>query len=74
MDRSDFFVATEPWIFDFLRGRRFSAVLQAGAPSDDGSLSVYCARQRIPYINVEARFGHLAEQVRMLEALQELPT
>jgi hypothetical protein len=67
----DFFLVTEPSLFERLRALSFNVVLQSPLPTDDGSLSVYC-QGRLPYVNVEARFGHLAEQVRMLEAVHSL--
>ena len=69
---SDFFVVTERYYFEALRRKGFNVVLQAALPLDDGSLSVYCARQGIPYINIEARHGHVKEQQAMLLALFEV--
>jgi hypothetical protein len=41
--------------------------------TDDGSLSVYCGKLGIPYVNVEAQHGHLVRQLKMLIfAFQEL--
>lgn len=71
MDPDDFFLVTERGLFDRLRALEFNVVLQSATPSDDGSLSVYC-QGRLPYVNVEAEFGHLAEQTRMLEAVHML--
>jgi hypothetical protein len=47
-------------------------VLQHHRPQDDGSLSVYAAKKKIPYINIEALHGHLDEQIRMLETLKDI--
>jgi hypothetical protein len=71
MDPDDFLLVTERGLFDRLRTLEFNVVLQSATPSDDGSLSVYC-QGRLPYVNVEAQFGHLAEQIRMLEAVHVL--
>ena len=73
MDADDFFFVTDRALFDAMRQAGFSAVLQKGAGmTDDGSLSVYCAKQGVPYVNVEAQHGHLDEQVRMMQFLTEL--
>jgi hypothetical protein len=68
-DTADFFVVLDPGLFTLLRAAGFNVVLQSSTPTDDGSLSVYCQRRRIPYVNVEAGHGHTVEQQRMLEAL-----
>ena len=66
----DFFFVTEPALFDALAKRDFNVVLQDNAQvTDDGSLSVRCARDGVRYVNVEAQHGHRAEQVEMIEAL-----
>lgn len=69
-DEDNFFLVTEKHLFEALRLRGFNVVLQdnKNAP-DDGSLSVYCGRHGIPYVNVEAENGDLKNQIRMLEAL-----
>jgi hypothetical protein len=69
-DEDNFFLVTEKHLFEALRLRGFNVVLQdnKNAP-DDGSLSVYCGRHGIPYVNVEAENGDLTNQIRMLEAL-----
>ena len=70
-DPDDFFFVTETAVFDAIRGRGYNVVLQDNRRvSDDGSLSVYCGRAGVRYINVEAQHGHLEQQVAMLLALQ----
>jgi hypothetical protein len=61
IDPDDFMLVTHP--------RHFNVILQdnAGAP-DDGSLSVYCGKRGVDYLNVEAEFGSREEQERMLRA------
>lgn len=73
-DMDDFYFVTDTTIFNILSKGRYHVVLQANETmTDDGSLSVYCARYGIPYINVEAQHNHLIRQVRMLIfAYQEL--
>ncbi len=69
-DPDDFFFVTERPLFDALAGGDMAVVLQNNATvTDDGSLSVYCARNGIRYVNVEAQHGHLEQQVAMLETL-----
>ena len=66
-DQDDFYFVTDPEIFRKLSEGRYHVVLQANeTATDDGSLSVYCARYGIPYINVEAQHHHLVRQVKML--------
>jgi hypothetical protein len=72
-DPDDFFFVTEPAVFDALRRRGFNVVLQDNRRvTDDGSLSVYCGRAGVRYINVEAQHGHREEQVAMIMALEEV--
>jgi hypothetical protein len=64
----DFFFVTDRRFFEELRRAGFNVVLQDNhRVVDDGSLSVLAARRGVPYINVEARHGHLREQRRMLK-------
>ena len=66
-DMDDFYFVTNPAIFDILSGGRYHVILQNNATmTDDGSLSVYCGRLGIPYINVEAQHHHLIRQIKML--------
>jgi hypothetical protein len=70
-DPDDFFFVTETAVFDALRRRGYNVVLQDNrGVTDDGSLSVYCGRAGVRYINVEAQQGHLEQQVAMILALQ----
>lgn len=66
-DNDDFYFVTEYPILDQLCVGQYHAVMQSNSTmTDDGSLSVYCGRLGIPYINVEAQHGHLIRQVNML--------
>lgn len=66
-DEDDFYFVTEYRVLDRVRFGQYHAVMQAlTTVTDDGSLSVYCGRLSIPYINVEAQHGHLFRQMRML--------
>lgn len=73
MDKDDFIVTTDTNIFRRIKEKNINAVLQDNIRAvDDGSLSIYAAKQNIPYINVEAQEGHLKEQTAMLEAIKDV--
>lgn len=66
-DKDDFYFVTDYQVLDRLCFGQYHVVLQSyDTLTDDGSLSVYCARYGIPYVNVEAQHGHLFRQIRML--------
>lgn len=72
-DPDDFFFVTDRAIYDALVARGFNAVLQDNdAATDDGSLSVWAAREGVPYVNVEAQHGHREQQATMLLALLDV--
>lgn len=68
-DPDDFFFATSAKFFRAAQAANFNVALQSSAVTDDGSLSVFCSRQGIPYVNVEAQHGHASVQKSMIEAL-----
>ncbi len=71
MDADDFVYTTEQKVFSYLKQQKINAVLQkAKGFNDEGSLSIYCSRKHIPYINVEAQEGHMEQQLQMLNALK----
>lgn len=66
----DFFLTTKRQLFEALKIRHYNVVLQKNPPQhDDGSFSVYCSQQNIPYVNVEAQDAHGVMQARMLRDL-----
>ncbi len=66
-DPDDFFFATERVVFDALKRRGHNAVLQDNRRvTDDGSLSVYCGKANVRYVNVEAEHGDLKKQTQMI--------
>ena len=68
-DPDDFYFVTDKRLFDYFRNNHFNVMLQDNSiPRDDGSLSVFAGRHRIPYANVEAQPDHLQDQIRMIEA------
>ena len=69
----DLFYVTDRRFFDFLKQRDFNVILQDNdAILDDGSLSIFFARKKIPYLNIEAGAEHLAEQTEMVRVAREM--
>ena len=69
----DFFYVTDSRFFDYLKQRDFNVVLQDNAAiPDDGSLSIFFARKKIPYLNIEAGMEHLNEQIEMVRVAREM--
>lgn len=68
----DFFVLTQRGHFEALAARGFNCVLQADAPADDGSLSVWSQGRTQPYVNLETREGRVDEARAMLAAVCEV--
>lgn len=60
----NFFLVTRKKDFDRLKRAGWNAVLQAKHATDDGSLSVYLAKKQ--YINIEAGYDQLKQQIEML--------
>ena len=71
-DPDDFFIVTQLPDFIFFKRHNQNVVLQSKSAADDGSLSIYCQKNRIPYINVEAQYGHKKQQILMLLICQKL--
>lgn len=73
IDPDDFYFVTSEPLYNDLRGAGFNAVMQdIHFAEDDGSLSVFSARQRVPYANVEAQHGHFEVQREMIELLHHM--
>jgi hypothetical protein len=60
----NFYLVTKLSDYIRLKLAGFNGVLQKSAATDDGSLSIYLAKRE--YINVEAGYDQLAEQIKML--------
>ncbi|PJD94970.1 MAG: protein tyrosine phosphatase [Legionella sp.] len=60
----NFYLVTQLKDYARLKDEGFNGVLQNKLATDDGSLSVYLAKRE--YINVEAGYDQLTQQVRML--------
>lgn len=73
LDPDDFFYVTDPEHFKILSSLGFNVVLQSCNPAtDDGSLSYWCVRNRVQYVNIEAEHLHYKEQLFMLDVLYDL--
>lgn len=68
-DTDDYFVVTEQEDFNKLKSLNKNVVLEPDNPSDDGSLSVYCKKQKIPYINIESQHKHKEIQAEMMKTV-----
>jgi hypothetical protein len=69
-DEDDFYYVTEKSKFDYFKFKGYNVVLQDNKyVGDDGSLSVYCGRRNISYINIECQIGHLDEQIKMIQEI-----
>ena len=72
-DPDDFCLVTDDAMFETLKRHGVNVVLQDPARvDDDGSLAVYCQRHGLRYVNVEARDGHLDQQVALLELVRRV--
>ncbi len=66
-DVDDFFFVVQERDFDFFKSQGYNVVLQDNENvNDDGSLSVYCGKNNIRYINVEVQEGKLQTQYKMI--------
>lgn len=61
----NFYLVTKLGDFMRLKSQGYNGVLQKNTATDDGSLSVYLAKNE--YINVEAGYDQLVEQIKMLQ-------
>ena len=62
---TNFYLVTQEQDYRRLKHLPVNSILQVRHPVDDGSLSVYLASRR--YVNVEAGFDQLAEQIKLLQ-------
>ncbi len=60
----NFYLVTQQRDYVRLKQLNFNSIWQAPFAEDDGSLSVFLAKNR--YVNVEAGFNQLAQQIKML--------
>jgi hypothetical protein len=70
--KGNFFFTTDKELFWLIKKGNYNVVLQNNrSVTDDGSLSVYCGRNKIKYINTEAIHGHLEEQKKMIAFIKD---
>ncbi len=72
MDPDDFVFVNERRLYEYLKSKGINAVLQDFRAIDDGSLSIYAMQNRIPYANIEVQHGNLAENYRLIVAVNEM--
>ncbi|HRQ89509.1 MAG TPA: hypothetical protein PLA50_11965 [Bacteroidia bacterium] len=68
-DPDNFFITTHESDYAALVALGYNVVHQSASPPDDGSLSVFAARNGIRYVNVEAEHGAKKIQAQMLTDL-----
>jgi hypothetical protein len=67
MDNDDLVLVTDLDMFNRLKKENVNVVLQSKNAPDDGSLSYYAMKKKIPYINVEVQHGHYDEHLQLIE-------
>lgn len=69
-DPDDFFLTTDKALYEKLADKGFNTILQDNKNcNDDGSLSVYCGKKNIRYVNCETEHGKAEQYYRMMETL-----
>lgn len=69
-DPDDFFLTTDDNLYEKLADKGFNTILQDNKNcSEDGSLSVYCGKNNIRYINCETEHGKMEQYYEMMKAL-----
>ncbi len=66
----DFLLITQPHLWPMVKQAPHNAVLQSKNSTDDGSLSIWMAKHA--YINCEAGYGHLNQQINQLSLAKQL--
>lgn len=71
-DVDDFFFVINQQDFEFFKAKKRNVILQSKQATDDGSFSIFCARNSQAYINIEAQDGHKDIQKKMIKEAYEL--
>lgn len=71
-DIDNFFIVTARNDFDYFKTKKRNVVLQSINSIDDGSLSIYCQKNKLQYINIEAQHGQKEQQIKMLQETYSL--
>lgn len=77
-DADDFFLTTDNDLYEDLANYGYNTILQDNKKcTEDGSLSVYCGKKNIRYVNCETEHGKQEQYYAMIkslvDALQKLP-
>lgn len=69
-DTDDFFLTTDNSLYEKLADKGYNAILQDNMNcTEDGSLSVYCGKKNIRYVNCETEHGKTELYAAMLKSL-----
>ena len=69
-DFDDFFITTDENIFSSMKEAGYNIMLQDNINArEDGSLSVYCGKKNISYVNLETQHGKVSQYKEMMEKL-----
>lgn len=69
-DADDFFLTTDGPLYEKLAARGFNTILQDNKNcTQDGSLSVYCGKNNIRYVNCETEHGKAEQYYEMMKTL-----
>jgi hypothetical protein len=69
-DADDFFLTTDNLLYEKLADKGFNTILQDNKNcTEDGSLSVYCGKKNIRYVNCETEHGKNEQYYEMMKAL-----
>lgn len=71
-DIDDFFIVTSATDYEHFKSKKLNVVLQSENAEDDGSLSIYCQKNGLKYINIEAELGHKDKQIKMIKETYSL--
>lgn len=74
-DPDDLFITTNRGIYNYLTRKKYNSVLQDNDNCrQDGSLSVYCGKKNIQYVNLETEHGKYDQYAEMIGYLYEVIT
>jgi len=69
-DTDDFFLTTDNQLYEKLADKGFNTILQDNKNcTEDGSLSVFCGKKNIRYVNCETEHGKAGQYYEMIKAL-----
>lgn len=69
-DADDFFLTTDDRLYEQLADKGFNTILQDNKHcTEDGSLSVYCGKKNIRYVNCETEHGKTLQYYQMIKQL-----